>query len=597
MTYKSNSKSNNNKGGLQFWKKKKANKENNDLTNVNDKDEKHVKNNNNNNKSNNKNIKISKKKTRITHDIDDETRKHLNNIASPFNDTRSPSGNDDINSSREVLLSPSEYHDIYNGHIAKDNDNGNQRSNRLQVEEVGPSGSRSGNNRTIPPPPPSSGSSATPSSDRSDKSSPYQFHHIKTETYNNKTINSDKKSSSSPRIKSKFHKADFERKAMNIAKLRELAEKHGVQSQSPTTSPSNNPSKNKNPSTTPNTSKSASSSTPRSNERIIQAVLGVSDKACSSAMKPETKEFIKTYASKPTSPTTVVNFSLIKDSLKDVATMSINKFMNCASDLNQVECGELLEKSGINDYKNDFYYQDRMQNYDAYRKGRGSGRSRDSRFYEEEDDEEYTYDDTNEEDGNEEHGNEEYSQNDGTSAFENSIINDGTSTLGMSVISESVVSGSIFSEVRQRQFRNEIAKKYEEDDEYIAEYKKLNQPQQMKSVGVTIPEQNDGDIPMLSTNEKRSRSLHLADPKTSNTPWDENSVSEFGDDLTECMERGLRFLKSDLMSLRDVKLNAITMDNNSKCDMSSSSGEEFQLQDPLKHNNDRGRLRSEEQEI
>lgn len=80
----------------------------------------------------------------------------------------------------------------------------------------------------------------------------------------------------------------------------------------------------------------------KQDQKIIDAVLGINQCAC---VTTETQTAIKTYASKPTSPATVVNLQMIKRGsfqVFNLAKDTMGKFMNCAADLRDLDDGEKM---------------------------------------------------------------------------------------------------------------------------------------------------------------------------------------------------------------------------------------------------------------
>ena len=86
----------------------------------------------------------------------------------------------------------------------------------------------------------------------------------------------------------------------------------------------------------------------KKDQKIIDAVLGINmdQYAC---VSPEAKTAISKYASKPTSPSTVVNFQMLKQGsfqVLELAKESMGKLMNCAADLRDLDLNETMNGPG-----------------------------------------------------------------------------------------------------------------------------------------------------------------------------------------------------------------------------------------------------------
>ena len=94
-------------------------------------------------------------------------------------------------------------------------------------------------------------------------------------------------------------------------------------------------------------------------QKIIDAVLGINP-----CVPMETKEVIRDYASKPTSPATVINLDMLKQGSSkvfDFAKTGMGKLMNCASDLQQIH----EDNACMQQYRKNMSHARRSQ-YDDY---------------------------------------------------------------------------------------------------------------------------------------------------------------------------------------------------------------------------------------
>lgn len=100
-------------------------------------------------------------------------------------------------------------------------------------------------------------------------------------------------------------------------------------------------------------------------QQVIDAVLGINP-----CVPIETKAAIKKYASKPTSPTKVVNMAMLKEGsskvfhlAKESVRESVGKLMNCAADLKDLDDGNTL---CFSDFTKDGFMKRRSQYRDFY---------------------------------------------------------------------------------------------------------------------------------------------------------------------------------------------------------------------------------------
>lgn len=223
------------------------------------------------------------------------------------------------------------------------------------------------------------------------------------------------------------------------------------------------------------------------NGRFIEAVLGTSETAC--GVQNETAQVIKTYASKPTSPASVISMSSLKNGLKGVAQSSMNTLFHCGSSLKDVECQSTFQ-DGFGELKEDFYhsYKDIQKARNARRRGKA--------FYNK-------YGEFN------------------TSRVNNNDVDEIPSRLNMqkntSVDNDSVAGcgNSLIDETTPPRASDRF------------------QPRYIDHTGITtIRSIDSGDIPMVTRKNPRSeiqRQRQVATPATRNDiPWDERSSSEVG---------------------------------------------------------------------
>ncbi len=169
----------------------------------------------------------------------------------------------------------------------------------------------------------------------------------------------------------KWQEADEEIKIQSMSRLHDLAREHAknLEPGSHTIRQNMNHASTRTHKNTnnayanTNTNASTKNLSKKSDQKIMDAVLGINELAC---VPQETKTVIQNYASKPTSPSTVVNLQMIKNGsfrVLDLAKESMGKLMNCAADLRDLNDNE--ELCAWEDHKQGYEYDEHEHEDDS----------------------------------------------------------------------------------------------------------------------------------------------------------------------------------------------------------------------------------------
>ncbi len=399
---------------------------------------------------------------------------------------------------------------------------------------------------------------------------------------------------------SPWEKTAHSRNKMCIAKLQALARLHGgtggVQMKTqPNTdkdkaigadaadgdSP-NTPSKILgNPSSSPSPSSPVSTKSDRQTptKSIQDKILGSSTVF---GVQKETKEALKGFMPKPESPTSVINLSSLKNGIQELANTSLTSIFNCATNLKQVQCENLQD--GVYELKEDLFYTYKKTNRHMWSasRARERGHEHDHDEYDDYYDEESTCIQTDDDCTG--FGESTLTPYDDTTCAPTITTKDTRATRDTK--DTSIFDGSTSAEgsaISASPYRNE-SNTLNKENEFTINSDNL-QPKQMENLGVPMSDRiQSGDIPMKE-NYHNVHGKHLANPTTSNIPWDERSESSKSSDMV-VGNRGVRLGEGGLVSLHDID-KSVRM---------NSYHDDYELQNPLQYRASTS-LRKDEGEI
>ncbi len=277
-------------------------------------------------------------------------------------------------------------------------------------------------------------------------------------------------------------------------------------------------------------------------KKFIDRVLGVSP----GCVPTDTATAIKGYASKPTSPTTVVNFAMLKKGsirVAELAKDSMRQLMTCAADLNDIHQNSEIRKDLCYafDQNADFYndgetYDEDDETYDTYERWQ-RGRSRNRRQY-------YQTTVENGDDGTFTGNSLNFEKERGSSHSGSELTQDEENE-SLGEIMDRVLKGDqrkSYNEPETEphiQVQNQVMEQSDESESPIARLRELSRTSSRASKIHKAASQTSGltsfrDYASMSSSHSSTispkrvsqRDLAMADPITKDVPFDERTQSE-----------------------------------------------------------------------